>query len=143
MFAIIDGGDFESVSKYSWWATKGRNTYYAITRIGGKLTRMHKFLMPGKRWCDHRDGDGLNNQRGNLRRCSPVQNGGNSKMKRTNKSGIKGVSWNKRKGKWESCICIDYKTVHLGCFDDKEMAAQAYQSAAVKRFGEFANPHRI
>lgn len=143
MFALIDDEDFQSVSKHKWWPSKGRNTWYAMTTIRRKMVRMHKFLMPGKRWCDHRDGDGLNNQRENLRRCSPTQNEGNSRMKGTNTSGIKGVSWDRDREKWHACICINYKTVHLGRFDDKEMAAQAYRQAAVMQFGEFANPHRI
>lgn len=143
MFAMIDDEDFESVSKHKWWASKGRNTWYAMATVKKKLVRLHQFLMPGKRWRDHRDGNGLNNQRENLRRCSPVQNEGNSKMKRTNTSGVKGVWWSKHRRKWAACICINYKTVHLGAFEDKEIAAQAYRSAAIKRFGEFANPHRL
>jgi hypothetical protein len=139
MFALVDDSDFDSASKYKWGASKGRHTWYAIGRVNGVPIRLHTFLMgESGLWVDHRDGNGLNNQRSNLRHCTPVQNEGNSRMKRTNKSGVKGVSWCKRSNKWEACICINYKTVHLGKFKDIQDASDAYDSAAIKRFGEFA-----
>jgi hypothetical protein len=138
LFALVDDEDFEAISKHKWDATRGRNTWYAMAKIDGKLKRMHKLLIPGMEWVDHKDGNGLNNQRNNLRQCTPVQNGGNSIKKRRNKSGFKGVSWSKSHGRWEACICIDYKTKHLGKFKNIQDAADAYDRAAEARFGEFA-----
>lgn len=138
LYALVDDEDFESLSKYKWGASRGRNTWYALAKINGKPIRMHKVLLPGKLWVDHRDGNGLNNQRHNLRQCTPAQNGGNSIKKRPNKSGFKGVSWSKSHNRWEACICINYRTKHLGKFKNIQDAADAYDKAAEAHFGEFA-----
>ena len=50
---------------------------------------------------DHINGDGLDNHRANLRVCSHAENMRNSRKRVNNKSGFKGVSWNKAKGKWK------------------------------------------
>lgn len=144
MVTIVNNRDFKSLSKMNWHASKGRNTWYAITNtlIKGKKLRMHSVLMnpPKGVWVDHKDSDGLNNRRKNLRLCTPQQNEGNSRMKSFNTSGIKGVSWCKRDKKWAACICINYKTVHLGRFANKEDAASAYRAKASQVFGEFFRP---
>lgn len=143
MFALVDDADFEMLARHKWWASKGRHTTYAMTVIQRdgkrKMVRMHKMIMAGSLWVDHVDQHGLNNQRSNLRFCTPQQNEGNSRMKRANKSGVKGVSWDASRSKWAACISVNYKTIHLGRFINKEDAAAAYRVAAEKHFGEFAN----
>ena len=88
---------------------------------------------------DHIDGDMTNNRIANLRVASPKQNQGNSKMPRHNTSGLKGVSWSKKSGKWAAQINRGNKKVWLGVYEDKNDAHQAYMKAAVEHFGEFAN----
>jgi hypothetical protein len=80
-----------------------------------------------------------NNRIANLRVASPKQNQGNSKMPRHNTSGLKGVSWSKKSGKWAAQINRGNKKVWLGVYEDKNDAHQAYMKAAVEHFGEFAN----
>jgi hypothetical protein len=56
-----------------------------------------------------------------------------------NRSGFKGVFWNSQRGTWNARIMIDYKTRHLGFFDDIRDAAKAYRAAAIAQWGPEAN----
>jgi len=92
---------------------------------------------------DHRNGDGLNNTRDNLRVCNNKQNLRNQKKHKDNKSGYKGVCWLKNANKWHSQIVFNRQRIHLGLFTCPIEAAKAYNTAAVKYFGQFANLNQI
>lgn len=85
---------------------------------------------------DHIDGDPLNNRFSNLRAVTQSQNGMNSKMRKNNTSGVKGVYWGQ--GKWRAQISIQRKVIALGGFDRIEDAAQAVSVAREKLHGDFA-----
>jgi hypothetical protein len=87
---------------------------------------------------DHIDGDTKNNRISNLRPATPNKNQGNTKTPVHNRSGIKGVSWNKKMKRWVAQIGVNNKRVYLGGFHTKEEAACAYADAARKHFGDFA-----
>jgi hypothetical protein len=87
---------------------------------------------------DHRDGNGLNDTRGNLRIASSSQNKHNMILTRSNSSGFKGVAWQKRRGTWRAKIAIQGKEKYIGAFSDKVEAARAYDEAAKQLHGEFA-----
>ena len=87
---------------------------------------------------DHVDGDKANNRISNLRVATGVQNQGNSRNPSSNKSGIKGVCWNKKMKRWVAQIGDNKRRVYLGSFLTKEEAAQAYADAARMKFGNFA-----
>ena len=87
---------------------------------------------------DHLDGDGLNNQRSNLRVCTDSQNGANRGKQKNNKSGYKGVHWNKKTKKWAAQIQYHKKVLNLGYYSDIIEAAKAYDKKALELFGEFA-----
>lgn len=89
----------------------------------------------GSNFVDHVDGDRTNNVVSNLRYCTSSQNSANRNQKGT--SGLKGVS-KERNGKFRSRIKKDGKHFHLGTFDTKEQAHDAYKKKAVELFGEFA-----
>lgn len=91
-----------------------------------------------KEYVDHIDGDKTNNRISNLREASSAQNGRNSKVPSHNTSGLKGASYFKRDGRWQSHIKVNGKQIRLGCFDTKEEAHAAYCEAARKYHGEFA-----
>lgn len=140
--ALIDEEDFKRVFKFKWSAEKRKRTWYAIRKIvvGGKVKTqyLHQFLCPGNPLTDHEDGDGLNNQRWNLRPANRSQNGANSKKRLGCSSKFKGVTWYARDQNWKSQISLGGKNQHLGYFDLEKDAAVAYDIAAKARFGKFA-----
>lgn len=87
---------------------------------------------------DHINGDRADNRISNLRLASDAENRRNSKRPVSNTSGVKGVSWCKKKKMWHAGIKYNYRTINLGYFDDVNEAGRAYQSAAMKYHGEFA-----
>jgi len=142
-YAIVDDEDFEIVSKFKWsLAHRKGNDYAYRTVIGANGSRsiqlMHTFLM-GRLGVDHKNGNGLDNRRENLRGCTPSQNAGNMRKSRKSTSSMfKGVYWSKHKGKWHSSIKVNYIKMHLGYFDNEVQAALAYDKAARIVFGVFA-----
>lgn len=88
---------------------------------------------------DHIDGDGLNNQRKNLRICSSSENKRNTRFRSNNTSGYRGVSWNIAAKKWQSTIGHNGRRRHLGYFDSKEEAAIEYDKMAARLHKEFAS----
>ncbi len=87
---------------------------------------------------DHRDCDPGNDCFKNFREASRSQNEGNKRKYRNNKSGFKGVCWNKQRQKWIAQICVDNVRKILGFFDDPHEAHSAYVDAALFLRGEFA-----
>lgn len=146
-FAEVDDIDFDLVSKKTWFARKWGKTWYAIantydaeTKKRGSI-KMHRFIVnqsdPNIK-IDHRDTDGLNNKRNNLREATQAQNLMNRGATSKSTSGMKGVTWNKDRNKWQAQIMANRKNNHLGLFEDKEAAARAYDAAALIHHGEFA-----
>ena len=138
---------------FKWFAKLNKNTVYAVRDMrlkkGEPQTRqyLHRVILqrildrPLERGecVDHRDGDGLNNHRENLRVATHTENIRNSRKSSANTSGYKGVCWHKRDLKWMVQIGDNGKLINLGYFDDIEDAAAAYREAATKYHGEFAN----
>lgn len=142
--ALVDDADFEILSKHKWYA-HNKNGWYAVRTVygeNGKTTKelMHRLLInvPKGLQTDHIDGDGLNNQRKNLRICTNSQNQKNKTAYKTNTSGFKGVCWKKAMNKWAAKITSDNKTIHLGYFSDKVEAANAYNVASKIYHREFS-----
>ncbi len=141
--ALVDDEDFEEISKYKWCASKGsRNchTYYAVRGYrnhGSSVTEsMHRRVMGFKGHIDHIDGNGLNNQRENLREATSTQNMRNRHPRFKSTSSLKGVGL--FRGKWRARIFLNGKETHLGVFNTEKEAGLAYDLAARKYFGEFA-----
>ena len=142
---MVDDDVFENLNKYKWGANKQRRTFYAgraLPRVGKKRPHqyMHSVIMktPRGMQVDHIDGDGLNNQKNNLRICTNRENHFNLRKSTRNTSGITGVCWRKDRKKWQSYIGFDCKQIHLGYFVNKFDARKAYIVAQKKYYGKFA-----
>lgn len=139
LWAVIDAADIEVISGMSWNAIKGKNGNFYAGHAAPVLLMHRKILgLASGAICDHRDGDGLNNRRENLRRCTIAENNRNTKRRSNNKSGYKGVSFNNEKKRWQAFITVERKCRFLGYFADPELAHAAYAHAAYETHGEFA-----
>ena len=86
---------------------------------------------------DH-EKDRTDNRIANLRSATRQQNNANRSIASNNKTGFKGVCFDKNRNKYQATIMVDGKTRYLGRFDKPEQAHAAYCGAAEKFFGEFA-----
>lgn len=139
MVALVDDEDFELVSQYNWSAAKGRHTYYAEQKRRLKHRHMHRLIMdtPVGMTVDHLDGNGLNNQKSNLRNCSPTQNCQNRVHRNSSKYGYQGVT-DKGKNKFYAYIRYKTKLTHLGVYSSASLAAEAYNKKAIELYGSDA-----
>lgn len=138
----IDDEDFPFLSRLPWKRVERKGQRYAMC---GRLA-MHRLILNLKDpsiLVDHKDHDGLNNQKENLRTATNSQNQGNRRKRSNTSSKYKGVCWHKRWNVWVASIKVNQKTKYLGGFKTEEEAASAYDEAAKAAFGEFANPNFI
>lgn len=142
--AIIDAADVPLVEGRNWTAVEKTGAVYAYWQdCSGPKRRtvyLHRVIMgePAGLEVDHIDGDGLNNLRCNLRVATKSQNMHNAKRPSHNTSGVKGVSWCKRRGNWVARVTLHGKLVWSRHFAQKEDAASAYAEALQRHHGEFA-----
>jgi hypothetical protein len=146
-YAFVDDTDYVSLSNYNWHASFYKGVWYAersSKKDEGKrhTIRMHRQIMTLKRkdgrCVDHKDGNGLNNQRFNLRMCNHSENNRNKVRFTKGTSVFKGVCWCNTRYIWRAYIT--YRGIHhfLGYFDLEMDAAKAYNKAARHYFGEYA-----
>lgn len=88
---------------------------------------------------DHINGDVLDNRASNLRACTKAENCRNRKRNANTRSGFKGVSRPPGTSRWQARIQVNRVQLNLGMFDTPELAHAAYQRAAAKHHGAFAN----
>ena len=87
---------------------------------------------------DHKNGCKADNRWSNLRPCTPSQNAANAKRQSNNKSGVRGVHWDRRSGKWKAVITKNKREHWIGLFGDLAEAKEAYVARSAALFGEFA-----
>lgn len=144
--ALIDDENFERVSVHKWHAHLNHGNWYAKrnVQIGpGKRTviSMHQFIMGNiDRKLDHWDGNGLNNQKDNLRVCTNAQNCFNARPKTVpnKRSRFKGVTRRDQHRPWRAYISFQGRPATIGDYHTEEAAALAYNLAAQRHFREFA-----
>lgn len=145
-YALVDDSDFEALTRHDWHVSKqSKGRFYALRSVANgkgkqKAIRMHREIMqtPEDMETDHVDGNGLNNQRSNLRVCTKAENNRNVSKRRDNTSGFKGVSFEKSSKRWAANIMSNGKQIKIGRFPTKESAYAAYCEACVKYHGAFS-----
>lgn len=141
---IVDDKDFKWLNQWKWhYLSCG----YAARREypSRKYIYMHRLILGSKdgEEADHINYETLDNRRENLRIVNRSKNMANTKLRTTNKTGCKGLFWDKDRNKWQVKITVNYKNIHLGRFENKKEAIKAYNQAAIKYFGEFARLNAI
>jgi hypothetical protein len=149
--ALVDEEDHIRLLELGRWAAlnphRNGKTFYAYhhDRAVGFIL-MHRFLMgltDRNLQVDHIDGDGLNNQKSNLRIVDKFKQARNvRKISTITLSNYKGVSYLRNKPnfkkRWRGYIKINRKQISLGLFETETEAAKAYDVKAKELFGEYA-----
>lgn len=141
LVALVDDGDYERVARYRWRAHCHHGNWYAVRSLGRLTIRMHRFILElnnPKVQVDHKNGDGLDNTRENIRIATVAQNQYNQKRRKDNPSGYKGVNRQQRSDKWRARIKVSGRMVQLGVFVTPEEAARAYDQRASELWGDYA-----
>lgn len=139
--AIVDDEWFPILSRWNWYLT---NMGYAARKIGGRHGKetvfMHRYVLMASsgRVVDHINGDRLDNRTGNLREVISRHNYYNRGRQKNNKTGFKGVCFDKSREKFFAHIQKDGKQYNLGRFNTAHEAAKAYDRAAIDLHGYFA-----
>ncbi len=146
MITQVDDSDFEYLSQFKWRGTFHHGVWRAemSKKFNGKSHNwMHRLIMnleDPNLFVDHKDGDGLNNQKSNLRICTQPQNSRNRKANTGSSSKYVGVTKiiNKKHGvSWCATISVNGKMIQIGTFNTEEDAAVARDRESEKYNGEF------
>lgn len=152
--AIVDDADYGWLSTWKWRAARQGEGWRAVRSVragegkrGGTILMHREILGLAKEdasQCDHINHNPLDNRRANLRRCSGRENKQNQQPKKGT-SRFKGVSWCNRDSKWAVYIREPNpgksgigRRINLGLYHNERRAAEAYDYAALRLFGEFA-----
>ncbi|MFH1371916.1 MAG: HNH endonuclease [Planctomycetota bacterium] len=145
-YTIVEPQDYYKFSKFKWiFLICNKRPYAAselkVGKVKTKRVYLHRAIMraPKRKLVDHRNGDGLDNRRANLRLATRSQNMMNrAKIKSKTSSKYIGVSFDKGCKRWRAAIRVNYKQRHLGSFKDEIEAAKVYDAAARKYHKDFA-----
>ena len=148
--ALVDDEDYEYLMQWKWFANKKGSTFYAVRSLHSNNVRktifMHRLITNNintKMQTDHLNGNGLDNRKINLRICTTSQNSMNRGLQINNTTGFKGVNYDKFSNKFRAQIRVNNIYKNLGYYIDPKDAARAYNAAAQKYHGEFANLNKI
>jgi len=140
-YAIVDPEDYQKIVQDDWQLYDNHNSkYYAVRIEDCKIVFMHRQIMgnPVGKVIDHRNREGLDNRKSNLRLATRSQNNCNRGRLKNGSSKYRGVSRSKKRRKWRAGINYNGIYKHLGFFENEEDTARAYDEAAKIYHGEFA-----
>lgn len=132
---LVDDEDFDLLNGFTWFAVNAANTSYAYNKEIGPL---HRYITqaPNGLVVDHIDGNGLNNQKNNLRVCTHRDNICNQAPQKGCSSDYKGVDF--KRGRYRARIKTKGQQYQLGYFHREVCAAKTYDYFAKLYFGPYA-----
>jgi len=130
----IDVDDIEKCKPYNW--RQCGEAGYTLATMHGKRKYLHNFLLNTDKTVDHINGDIYDCRKKNLRIVSKSENMMNSKISFRNKSGVKGVHYDKSKNKWKSYIRKDGKTINIGYYNNFNEAVRSRFIYEIQLFGD-------
>lgn len=140
-YTLVDDEDYRSLCGYKWryFANKSGNVY-VYTSLNNRTIYMHREIMktPPNMQVDHRNHNGFDNRKSNLRNCTGGQNNANSIKKPNTSSRWRGICFIKTTKKWMAKIQSNKKVTYIGIFEKEKDAAMAWDKYARKLHGEFA-----
>jgi hypothetical protein len=129
MTILVDDDDYVKMQKdfvnMKWSITKNHNGFYAQKRVNKKNIYLHRYIMNFPNgYVDHFNRNTLDNRKENLRVTTNANNLRNGNIRKNNKTGVRGVYYDKNRKKFVASIKVNYKTIHLGRFKTLEEAKQ-------------------
>ena len=144
-YTIVDPDVYYQLGHFKWFLIGKKNKFYAERSIKTgphqtTIQRLHRVIMnaPKGMIVDHKNGNGLDNRRENLRLATFTQNNYNASKRKNTSSQYKGVYFSKSRQRWRASIRFDGKRISLGTFKAEIDAAKAYDAAAKKYHTVFA-----
>lgn len=133
-FFICDLQDLELAQSKTWFENEHG---YARTKENKKYKFFHNYIIPNNQqiYCDHINGNRLDNRRNNLRPATRQQNACNIAIRKDNNSGYTGIY--KNNSSWVAYINYQHKRINIGSFKTKEEAIKARQQKEIELFGEY------
>lgn len=148
---LVDDEDYHLLSRLKWCIVKDNNTFYAQFTIGfgtknGKRLRkqllMHRLILgvtsSKGELVDHKDRNGLNNQKANIRICTQSQNTHNASKRKNSTSKYQGVCWSAQRRKWMAFLQYNGQTNNIGFYVSEIEAAKARDLKSTEFYGSFA-----
>lgn len=141
-YAEIDKEDYHLVENFCWHRETRGKVFYARAYVRGSSGKdsvyLHQSILPTEDGiiAEHKDGNGLNNKKSNLRPANRSQNEMNKGVSLASTSGVTGVSLRSDTKKWRAYIKLNGRQLPLGSYKNKEDAIKARKKAEEKYFGE-------